>query len=189
MLFSIQALVTVLVRFQSIFIQTFMPILDASARCASESGPWLPRDRWPRGGTEEGSLTQVRVLWWQTIVRNESDDWILTVHHRPTTWLRPRGLCESGVLASARCAPQHSGGPRVRHFFIPLSSVNCLAPYQGKPIASLPSHSLAPPLARPFLTHSPPSRRAVAIRAWRCLGFRRPRCLHTPATGAEFDEA
>jgi len=37
----------------------------------------------------------VRVLRWQTSVRNESDDWMLRLHHRPTTSLRRRGLSGS----------------------------------------------------------------------------------------------
>ena len=41
------------------------------------------------------SLTQMRVRRWQTSVRNESDDWMLRLHHRPTTSLRRRGLSGS----------------------------------------------------------------------------------------------
>jgi hypothetical protein len=37
----------------------------------------------------------MRVLRWQTSVRNESDDWMLRLHHRPTTSLRRRGLSGS----------------------------------------------------------------------------------------------
>jgi len=42
----------------------------------------------------------VRVLWWQTTVRNESDDWMLRLHHRPTTSLRRRGLSGMPVTAA-----------------------------------------------------------------------------------------